>query len=362
MRWDSELCRQLEIELPIIQAGMAGGPAGPALVSAVCEAGGLGTLGGGYMAPLDLREAVREIKEQTSKPFAVNLFSTKFTEDFTGSLEVNDILNVMRKKLGIPEVHRVPSTQDLFDDQFQVLLEEGVPVISTAFGLLPQDHFKAALEKGVIFTTMVTSVKEARLAEEQGVHVIIAQGSDAGGHRGTFDVSLEQDGINVGTLSLVPQIADSVSVPVAAAGGITDGRGVAAAFALGAQGVQLGTAFLCCSESAAHPSYKKAVLKSNEESTVLTRSFSGRPARGIRNQFIEHFEQSGAAPLRYPVQNTLTGDIRKEAARTGNPEFMSLWAGQAAGLLKEQLSAAEFVGKMVAEAEQVMRTLAKFLD
>ncbi|UHA75535.1 NAD(P)H-dependent flavin oxidoreductase [Paenibacillus sp. 481] len=350
------LCKLLGMKYPIIQAGMAGGPTTPELVASVSNAGGLGTLGAAYMTPEDMRTAIRRIKELTAKPFAVNLFVVNMTDDWTRLQEAQAVLNPMREALQIPQAdqNQAYATVDRFEEQFAVLLEEQVPVISTAFGVLSDAHMQAAHRQGSVVTTMVTTVREALLAEEQGTDVIVAQGSDAGGHRSTFDMKNHPQGALVGTFSLVPQVVDAVRIPVIAAGGIMDGRGLAAALMLGAQGVQLGTRFLTAVESGAHAAYQEALLASDEESTVVTKAFSGRPARGVRNAFIEQVEQSGVAPLPFPSQNTITGDIRRAAAAQNKAGQMSLWAGQATRLLKENQTAEHIVHETVDHAESLL--------
>lgn len=354
MKLKTSLCDILGIEYPIIQAGMAGGPTTVDLVVSVAEAGGLGTLGAAYMTPVEIRKAIKEIKKRTDKPFAVNLFCADMKDSVDGVHESQQVLDGMRKELGIARSDHDVKTNDHFEQQFQVLIEEKVPVISTAFGVLPSEKMIVAKHHNIKTTTMVTTVNEARLAEQSGADIIIAQGSDAGGHRSTFDIDAHPNGANIGTFSLVPQVVDTVTVPVVAAGGIMDGRGLVAALALGAEGVQMGTAFLTALESGAHPVYKEALLSSTEESTVITKAFSGRPARGIKNKFVEYFEASGVLPAVFPTQNTLTNDIRKEAARRNNPEFMSLWAGQATRLLRSDLGAGRLIRSIVMEAERLL--------
>ncbi|WP_409301095.1 NAD(P)H-dependent flavin oxidoreductase [Peribacillus sp. SCS-155] len=358
MKLYNEFCRILQIKYPIIQAGMAGGPAGPELVSAVSNAGGLGTLGAAYLSAEQIRESIRKIKQQTNRPFGVNLFSPNSKDGFldTGDITgVNNVLNVIREQLQLPFVNQLPKqTDDTLHQQFQIVIEEGVPVISTAFGVLPHDLMEEAKRNNCVVTTMVTTVKEAMIAENAGSDIIIAQGSDAGGHRSTFNTEQSPNGSNIGTFSLVPQIADAVRVPVAAAGGIMDGRGLVAALALGAQGIQVGTAFLPARESGAHPAYKNALLESNEESTVITRVFSGRPARGIDNSFIREFERSGINPAPFPLQNNLTKDIRQESAKQNNPEYMALWAGQGTRMLRAGVRAEEVIGMMMQEANALL--------
>ncbi|MFD1708039.1 NAD(P)H-dependent flavin oxidoreductase [Siminovitchia sediminis] len=347
------LCKLLHIEYPVIQAGMAGAATAD-LVAAVSSAGALGTLGAAYMTPKEIRNNIRAIREHTDKPFAVNMFAVRMEDNWEGMEQAQQVLNRFRADLGIVDTAE-RSTAQMFEEQFQVLLDENVPVLSTAFGLLTKGHMAEAKEKGIRIIAMVTTVNEAVQAEEAGADVIVAQGSDAGGHRGTFNIREHPDGANIGTFSLVPQIADHVTVPVVAAGGIMDGRGLVAALALGASGIQAGTVFLPTEESIAHWAYKQQLLTSTEESTVITKSFSGRPARGIRNKFIVEFERF-AKPLGFPSQHTLTTDIRKAAALQNNPEYMSLWAGQGIRMLQKRtnISATEIVDAMIKEAKEIL--------
>ncbi|MCM3729275.1 nitronate monooxygenase family protein [Neobacillus cucumis] len=354
MYLDTKLCEILGITNPIIQAGMAGGPTTIELVASVSNAGGLGTLGAAYMKPEEIRAAIRKIKEQTSKPFAVNLFCTDWQDQYDGVEESQRVLNVIREKLGMEYLDNQVETNNFFEEQFEVLIEEKVPVISTAFGILPRDKMAKVKEQGMKVTSMVTTVREAQLAEKEGADIIIAQGSDAGGHRGTFEIEKNTLGATIGTFSLVPQVVDAISVPVVAAGGIMDSRGLVAALALGAQGVQMGTAFLTTVESGAHPVYKEALVNSTEESTVITKVFSGRPARGIKNAFIQAYQDAKVSPADFPTQNTLSSDIRKEAALQNNPEFMSLWAGQGTRLLQNEIPAEKLISDLVAGAKRIL--------
>ncbi|WP_262677317.1 NAD(P)H-dependent flavin oxidoreductase [Paenibacillus sp. J5C2022] len=359
---ESSICKLLGIQYPLIQAGMAGGATTPELVAAVSEAGGLGTLGAAYMKPEAIRSAVRRISELTKRPFAVNLFSVSMQDDWRRQREAERALNAVRERIGLKPGSeadgelRTLHTPDWFREQLTVVLEESVPVLSTAFGLLNEADREALQRRGVRFIAMATTVREALEAERRGADVIVAQGSDAGGHRGTFHLTDHPDGAQVGTFSLVPQVADAVQVPVVAAGGIMDGRGLAAAIMLGAQGVQMGTAFLTCRESGAHPAYQQAITASNEESTVITKVFSGRPARGIRNTFIDMMDESGHKPLPFPSQNTLTGEIRRHAAEMNEPEYMSLWAGQATRLSRSDRTAGELVHSVMKEAERLLKS------
>jgi nitronate monooxygenase len=347
----TELCQLFNIRYPLFLAGMAGGPSTAKLVAAVSNAGGLGTLGAAYMEPTAIREAIHEIRKLTDKPFAVNLFASQASDNNTRIGEAQRELNLMRNTLGIPHASADQvATPDRFEKQFAVLLEEEVPVISTAFGILPEPFMRQAKEAKLLVVTMVTTVNEALQSEQAGCDAIVAQGSEAGGHRGTFDITEHQMGANIGTFALVPQIVDRVSIPVIAAGGIMDGRGLVASLILGAQGVQMGTRFLTAIESGAHEVYKQALLESTEESTVITKAFSGRPARGIHNSFIKQWDESGIEPLPFPTQNTMTRDIRNAASLQNNPEYMSLWAGQGTRLLTSGQTAEDIVAETIQQA------------
>lgn len=349
----TELCSLLNIDVPIIQAGMAGGATTPELIANVSNAGGLGTIGAAYMSPEDIRTAIEKIRDLTDRPFAVNLFCVENAEelDEIHAQKVKEELLRIGKDLEIIEDDIKFEASDYFEAQFQVLIDEKVPVISTAFGLLSSEKMKIAKDKNIKVISMVTTVEEAVLSEKSGVVAVVAQGSDAGGHRSTFNLTAHPGGANVGTFSLVPQIADYVNIPVIAAGGVTDGRSLVAALALGADGVQLGTKFLATVEAGIRTEYKKRLYESTEEDTVLTSSFSGRPARGIRNKFIDEF---GVDPLPYPYQNSATKNLRAVAAKNNNSEFMSLWAGQnLRGLVAEEY-AGNIVREIIEEAEKIL--------
>jgi len=354
----NSFCRSLGIEVPILLAGMAGGPATPELAAAVSKAGGLGTLGAAYMTPEEIDQAIRQIRSMTDRPFAVNLFVPCPEPKAVLTESLQNLLNQIRREVGLKPVSGdLPLHSETFHEQFAVLLDHRVPVISSAFGILPEQQLKLAHEAGAKVVTMVTSIREAILAERSGCDFIVAQGYEAGGHRGTFVLDGRPEGIGIGTLALVPQISDRVRIPVVAAGGIMDGRGLVASLVLGAQGVQLGTRFLTAAESGAHPAYQAALSsasKSEDAPTVITRVFSGRPARGIRNRFVEVMEASPAEPLPFPLQNDVTRDIRKAAANRSDAEYMSLWAGQNVPLIRTGETAAGIIQSIVREAEAIL--------
>lgn len=356
----TELCKELHIQVPIILAGMAGGPTTAELVAAVSNAGGLGTLGAAYMQPEEIRSTVRRIQQLTDRPFAVNLFAPQAPVRSVIPEQTLRQINLSRGALGLePLTVSELFADNSFDRQIEAVLEERVPVISMAFGLLPESYVIKAKQSGVKLLITATSVQEAIEAEKSGADAIVAQGSEAGGHRSTFDVSRtpQGQGHNVGTMALVPAIVDSVAKPVIAAGAIMDGRGAVAAFALDAQAVQMGTRFLTATESGAHAAYQSRLLSSKETDTVLTNALSGRPARAVANRFVEQWTASEAAPLPFPLQNELTRDMRKTAAARDNSDYMALWAGQGVRLAAAGMSAAEIVRKITEEYRQVLEIM-----
>lgn len=269
---------------------------------------------------------------------------------------MNQRLQPYRTELGIDSPPRIVQYAESFAEQIQVILNEKVPIFSFTFGIPDSRTMQELKANETLVIGTATTFREALMLEQSGADMIVAQGSEAGGHRGTFAVAFEE--ALVGTMALVPQIVDRVNVPVIASGGIMDGRGIMASLALGASGVQMGTAFLTCTESGAHPAYKEAVLNSTEESTQITRAFSGRPARGIRNRFMADMQNGRQEIPAYPIQNVLTRDIRQEDAKQNKPEYMSLWAGQASRMSKSQ-SVSDLINELLAQVSQSMRQFKK---
>jgi len=324
---NTKFTKLTNIQYPIVQAGMAGGITTPELVAAVSNAGGLGTIGAGYMTADQLRSAIRSVKQMTEHSFGVNLFAPQeiaFSEDDVQRM--NEHLDHIRVQLGIEQSPLIKKYAESFDDQIQVILDERVPVFSFTFGIPSSDVLKQLKHQGTIVIGKATTVNEAIQLEAAGVDAIVVQGSESGGHRGTF-LTDASDAL-IGTMALVPQVVDHVSVPVIASGGIMDGRGLIASLALGASAVQMGTAFVTCAESGAHKLYKESVLGNQEDATEITFAYSGKAARGIRTKFTQAMKDYHGDVPPYPVQNALTRDIRQAAAKQNNPEYMSLWAGQ----------------------------------
>src|SRR5688572_4627252 len=303
MRLKTVLTERLGLSYPIIQAPLAGGGDTPDLVTAVCEAGALGFIGAAYLTPSQISEASRAVRARTTRPFGINLFaplpSPPRPTDPGPALER---VAHFYAELGLP-APQVPASGDApFFEQFEPALASGAAAFSFTFGLLPDSAIKAIKDRGMFLIGTATTVEEAISLEQLGVDAVVTQGSEAGGHRSTFRGSFEAG--MVGTMALVPQVVDAVRTPVVASGGIMDGRGIAAAMALGASAVQMGTAFLTCDESGIPSAYKDAIIRAAEDATRLTRAFSGRPARGIVNRFMTEVERGTEADiLPFPLQN-----------------------------------------------------------
>jgi nitronate monooxygenase len=344
------LTKKIDISLPIIQAPMAGGATTPQLVAAVSNSGGLGSLGAGYMAPGEIRQAIKKIRELTSRPFSVNLFIPKVHHATSFQIQrACDDINQTCSELSIEVSPAKEPYAHPFEEQLNVIYEEKVPVFSYTFGILDLEWVSRFKKNHTILIGTATNLTEAQALQENGVDIIVAQGNEAGGHRGTFLDRAENS--LIGLMSLVPQLADAIKIPIVAAGGIMDGRCIAAALKLGASGVQMGTAFLTCHESGISSIYKKTLLAQTQDTTVLTRSFSGKLARGIRNKFTDNLNQSHI--LDYPIQNALTSAMRKVAITQNNIHFMSLWSGQSVQLCRK-MDARELVSHLVAEVESAL--------
>lgn len=352
MRREARLTRRLGIDLPIFGAPMGGGPSTPALAAAVSNAGGLGSLAGGYLTPAAIEAEIRETRQRTEKPFAINLFTLDEppVPPDEAIEAANRALDRYRDELQIPHAARPAKFSEKYEEQAEVILAAKPALFSFTFGIPPRallDRFRAA---GIVTMGTATNAAEALALRDAGVDAICAQGAEAGGHRGTF-LGSREEGL-IGTFALVPLIAQAVDLPVVAAGGIMNGDGIAAALALGADAVALGTAFLLTPEAGTSAPYR-AALRERTRSTAITRSFSGRDARGLDNRFLHEFE----ATLEYPYQNALTRDVRAAAAKAGRSEFLSLWAGQAYALAAEE-PAAEVMARLVAETERAIARLA----
>lgn len=343
---DASFLRRLGIEHPVIAAPMGGGPSTPALVAAVSDAGGLGSVAGAYLAPAQLADEIRRVRALTGRPFAVNLFAGGYHLETGDPEPMLALMRGVHAELGLPEPSVPAVPPDPFPAQLQVVLDERPAAFSFTFGIPPSDALRRLREAGIVVMGTATTVEEGEMLAAAGVDAIVAQGAEAGAHRGTFTGDFER--AMVPTLELTAGIAAATALPVIASGGVMDGRDVAAALAAGAVAVQMGTAFVPCPESGAAEAYKQAILAATGDRTVVTRAFSGRPARGIENAFIRRVEPVRDAIMPFPAQNTLTRPMRAEAGRRGEPEYLSLWAGTEAHRARA-LPAAELVRTLVAE-------------
>jgi len=330
----NRLTERLGIDYPIIQ-GPLGGLSSQKLTAAVSNFGGLGSVGALSLPPAAITDVIAEIRSLTSRPFAVNLWVSMEDEGARTSDEAafNRSLGPLAghlAALGAPRPSYQPASPLRFEDQVRVLLDANVPVFSFIFGIPPREILEECRAKAIATIGTATTPDEALALEQAGVDAIVASGFEAGGHRGSF-LRPAEDSL-IGTMSLVPQVVDRVEVPVIAAGGIGDARGVTAALALGAEGVQLGTAFLICEDSGASRLHREALLGPNAGHTGLTRGFTGRLARGIRNRLMEELNRPDTELLPYPLQRGLIRNLATAAEAAGRADLMPLWAGQSAAL------------------------------
>ena len=367
----TELCEMLSIEYPVFSAGMgpvAGGaePVATAdLVAAVSEAGGLGVIGGVAYSPDDLRAEIRKVRAKTDKPFGVDLLlasnflekagsgptsATAPTRDLVPS-ETRDALRKMAENLGIewieapprPTTSWVPEGKSYAGAQMEVLLEEKVPVFASGLGS-PAPFARALKDAGIRIVSLVGNARAARRVAEGGAEVVVAQGTEAGGHTG-----------KIGTLALLPQVMDAVApLPVVAAGGVADGRGLAAVVAAGAIGAWCGTAFLVSDEANQPALQKERILGATTEDTVVTRLYSGKTMRNITNPLIESWEASGIRALPMGLQGVLTQDLLHSIRAAGRDDLLMNAAGQTSGMLTKTRPASEILHEMVADASHLL--------
>lgn len=336
---------------------MAGGVSTPELVAKVSQASALGSLGLAYTQPEAMQREAERVRALTSAPFNVNLFAAKNAGEIEDAEQraALDAVAPYYEELGLtrPQPLRSPYAPD---PRAQLDAVEAIQpgVFTFHLGDVDGKRLAALRARGIKVGGSATCVAEAKHLETLGVDFIIAQGAEAGGHRGTY--LRDPYEAMTGTLALVRLIVRAVRLPVVAAGGIMDGAGIAAALALGAQAAQLGTAFLPCTESGASPLHKAAVLAAEDDVTLITEKFSGKPARGIVNRYMREMEERNAPQLAFPAQNSLTAPLRAAAAKAGKADFLSMWAGQAAALARE-LPAAELVAALRAETLEALEHL-----
>jgi nitronate monooxygenase len=351
----NKITELLGIEVPIIQAPMAG-VSTPKLAAAVSNSGGLGSIGVGASNPAQARAMIAETRNLTKKPFNVNVFCHKPARaDAVREAKWLEYLAPYFAEFGaVPPSGLKEIYKSFLEDQqmLEVFLAERPSVVSFHFGIPSAQCIEALKNAGITLMASATTLDEAELVEQAGIDVIVAQGFEAGGHRGLFDP--DKGDASIGTFALVPLIARHTTLPVVAAGGIMDGQGIAAAMALGATGVQLGTAFILCPESSASESYRSLMKSKDARRTQVTSAISGRPARGLVNRLTKEVGGANSPALPdYPIAYDAAKALHAAASAKGNQDFSVNWAGQGAALARE-MSAAELVQTLVNELNASM--------
>ncbi|MGN6704624.1 MAG: NAD(P)H-dependent flavin oxidoreductase [Rhodanobacter sp.] len=357
---DTSFTSRLGIEHPLIQAPMAGSTS-PELVAAVSSAGALGSLGAGYLEPQAILDQAAQIRALGERPYAIGLFvlPDEFEADMAAVARAREQLDALMSRAGLDVRTSLPARwAPRFSEQFAALCEARPAVASFAFGVIGSAQMHELRQRDIFVIGTATTVAEARAWADAGADAVSLQGAEAGGHRGTF--LHEPEEAMIGLFALLPLAvralqAGARDVPVIAAGGIMDGRGMLAAEVLGAAASQLGTAFLTCPECPAAAAWKQDLPRAEEHRVATIRSFSGRAARGLRNRFVEAMPQA-AQGLPYPVLNALTAPLRRAAAAAGRGDLLSEWCGQAAALVRPQ-PAAELVARLMHEYRLARRAL-----
>ncbi len=363
----TRICDILEIEYPIVLAGM-GGASNPELAAAVSNAGGLGILGAAACGPDQLREWIQRTRELTDRPFGVDTLLPASVQRQSYKQapgpspaeqlpEQQAFAREFMEREGLAPVEARPArsrrqifSKDFFGDQMEVVIEERVHVYASGLGD-PGPWIERLHENGTTVMAVVGAVRHVRKVMGSGIDVIVAQGHDAGGHNSP-----------VGTMALIPQVVDAAGdIPVLGAGGITDGRGVAAALMLGAQGAWIGSAFLATHEAGILEFQKKAIVEATDQGTVVTRSITGKPARYIRSKWIDAAEESDLEPLPMPFQSAVSGPVMASALAAERGDIAPGFAGQGIGMIRSIRSAADVMHDLVADAEKTLQGAARFL-
>lgn len=338
-------------EIPILMAPMAGA-CPPGLAAAVAKAGGLGGCGCLLMQPNDIRAWGQAVRQETNGAFQMNLWVPDPAphRDATHETAVRDFLGMWG-----PEVAPTAGDAPLldFDAQCQAMLEAGPAIISSIMGIFPEEYVAAMKARGIKWFANATTVREAQAAVQAGADVVIAQGSEAGGHRGAFDAE-QAERTAVGLFALLPAMIDAVDAPVIATGGIADARGIAAALTMGASAVQIGTGFLRTPEAKLPSAWTDALGEAMPEDTMVTRAFSGRAGRSLTTKYaLAAAAKDAPAPAPYPVQRALTGAMRAQGSKDNDIDRIQAWAGQSAGLAQDR-PAAELTEVLWAEAQTIL--------
>jgi nitronate monooxygenase len=358
MWYNTSVTRLLGIEYPILQGPFGGNFSTVRLASTVSNAGGVGGFGAYTLTPDEIVRVNRELRAATDKPYNINLWVSNSDVSAGGltDVEFNRAATLFQPyfdELGLKFPEKPVSTFSRFEDQVQVILDMKPPVFSFVFGIPSPDILEACRRKGIITAGAATTLDEALALEAAGVDVIIAAGFEAGGHRPSFLASAESS--LTGTFVLVQQIRDRVRTPVIAAGGIANGRGIAAALTLGADAVQIGTAFLACEESAAPTFYRNLLFSDPAKYTVLTRAFTGRLGRGLMNRISREISGREEDVLPFPLQSRLMGPLRQSAIEREQWELILVWSGQIATILKHN-RAADLMAALITETNKIFNS------
>ena len=358
MVWSqNNFTKALNIKYPIIQAPMASA-ASIELASEVSNAGGLGSLGLSYHKIENILPDYKKILNKTNHSINLNFMTHK--EPSKNDIKAKKYMNEVKKyyeEYKVAEIPNLINTTETFNkEHLELLLEMNPKIVSFHFGLPQQDYILSLKNQNIYIISSATTVKEAKILEDSGADAIIAQGYEAGGHRGTFASSYKEG--EIGLFSLLPQVVEATSVPVIAAGGIANGKGIAAALMLGAQGVQIGTAFLSCPEASVHPLWQNAISNASTRDTRITSAFTGRPARGIVNRLVMDMENKNDIIPDFPTVGSVIKPLANIAATNGKDDFLSLWAGQSAPM-NRNISASELIELLAEETSLIFNNLIK---
>lgn len=325
------LVQRLGLKYPLIVAPMAGGPSTVDLVAASSNSGVLGSIGGAYSTGLAIEEFMAKVRQKSVGPVSINLFIQHNIPEVS-SQKIDQALQATqtyRNELNLPAPDLKPPYEENFDQQFESVLKARPEAVTFVFGLLKSEYVKAVKKENLYLIGTATTLDEALALEDSGVDAITLQGVEAGGHRGMFNQA--SDDPQISTFNLLESCVQKIKIPLIAAGGIMNSHDIKKALNKGAQAVQMGTAFLTCSESGVSIPYRNELLKSSLRNTKLTRAFSGRFARGIENRFMLEMEKKSDTILPFPAQNKFTRDLRNASAKIGSSDFLSLWSGSGNG-------------------------------
>ena len=354
---NTEGTRRLKLDVPIVQGPFGSGLSAVDLVVAVSEGGGLGSFGVHHLEGAGIRAIDAQIRARTRRTYALNLWIPLGDSDDPKLTDAQwaaacELLLPYFDELRVPMPSRPARFGPHYQEQIETLLELRPPAFSFVFGVPSPDVLERCRSTGIATLGAATTAAEAKLLADAGVDMIVASGFEAGGHRVSF--LTEPEDCLTGTMALIPQVVDTVKVPVVAAGGIADGRGITAALKLGAAAAQIGTAFLACEESNATPLHRAKLFSADARRTTLTRGFTGRLARSIHNGFIDALRGKEKSFAQYPVHAWLTSQLKSAALAANRSDVISLWSGQGAPLLKHR-RAAELLHSLVIETDEAMR-------